>query len=341
MKTSYLLLIFCFSIILISCYGGGTGIERTCENQYGLNSQTDLILTTQEQVDLAFTQTHVRGNVYIGTCPDMESSSITNLNGLRNLKKIDGSLLISETDISIIQELDQLEEIGGVLSFYMNSSLKEIKNINSLRSVNELSFFGNEDLLTIYGFNALTHCNNTLSINGNGNLETIEGFNNLLHIGGDLSIESNSKLVKLKGFEQLNEVGQNILLRSNIHIHRIEAFNNLMSIGEDLDLRYNWNLETMGFFKKLNRIDGRLIIENHKELKSLPGLSNLIFLGNQLYIADNLKLSDYCGLTPLIQTEGGLSVGDNGPPYNVPYFVIENNLFNPSRLDLFEGNCLQ
>jgi|SRR5690554_1295834 len=341
MKARNILLLVISSILLLSCYGDGTGIKRTCENLYGLDSKKDLILTTQDQVDLAFTQTHVSGNVYIGYCPDKSSSRITNLHGLRNLTKIDGSLLIFETDISIIDELDKLQEIGGVLSIYMNSSLKEIKNMNSLRSVNELNVFGNAKLLEINGFNALSNCNTTLTINVNENLETIEGFNSLTHIGEDLSIMSSNKLVKVKGFESLTHVGKNLLFGSNVLIKKIEAFNNLETIGEDLDLRYNWSLEALDVFQKLHRIEGRLIIENHKELQSLNGLSNLKLVERQLYIGDNPKLSDYCGLTPLIQTEGGLQEGDNGPPYNVPYFVIKNNLYNPTRQDLLDGNCSQ
>ncbi len=339
MKIQYTLLLLISTTLLISCYGDGTGIERTCENLYGLDPQTDLILTTQQQVDLSFGQTHVRGNVYIGSCPDKKSSRITNLHGLRNLTKIDGSLLIFETDISVIDELDKLEEIGGVLSFYMNPSLKEIKNINSLRTVNALNFFGNPELLNITGFNVLTDCTTDLIINVNDNLETIEGFNALTHIGEDLSIESSSNLTTLKGFERLKEVGKNVLLRSNVSIKKIEAFNNVTTIGEDLDLRYNWGLEGLDVFQHLNRIEGRLIIENHKALESLNGLGNLTFVGNQLYIADNPKLSDYCGLTNLIQTEGGLQEGNTGDPYFVPYFQILDNLYNPSRQDLLEGNC--
>lgn len=339
MKARQFLLLFIFSTILTACIGEGSGIPRTCENLYGLDAKTDLILTTQEQVDLAFTETHVRGNVYIGFCPDKESSRITNLQGLRNLTKIDGSLLIFETDVTVIDELEKLEEIGGVLSFFMNPSLKEIKNMNSLKTVNELNVFGNPKLLEITGFNALTNCNSTLTINVNENLESIEGFNNLTHIGEDLSIESNNKLLKVKGFESLTHIGKNFLFHSNVIIKQIEAFNTLETIGEDLDLRYNWKLEALDIFQNLNRIDGRLIIENHKELQSINGLRNLKHVGSQLYIAENSKLSNYCGLTPLIQTEGGLQEGDNGEPYHVPYFVINNNLYNPSRQDLFDENC--
>lgn len=338
MKTPYNLLLVVF-IVLYGCSGEGSGIPRTCENLYGLNPETDLILTTQEQVDLAFTQTHVRGNVYIGHCPDKESSRITNLQGLRNLTKIDGSLLIFETDVAVIEDLENLEEVGGVLSFYMNPSLKEIKNFTSLKTVNEINVFGNPELLNIIGFNTLTNCNLAITINGNDKLQTIKGFNNLSYIGEDLSIESNNNLVQVHGFESLTQLGKNLLFRSNVLIKQLEAFISLETIGEDLDLRYNWNLETLDVFQNLNRIEGRLIIENHKELKSINGLSHLTFVGNQLYIAENPKLSNYCGIAPLIQTEGGLQTGDSGDPYYVPYFVIENNLYNPSRQDLLDGNC--
>lgn len=341
MKARIILLLFVSSILMLSCYGDGTGIKRTCENLYGLDSKKDLILTTQDQVDLAFTQTHVAGNVYIGYCPDKNSSRITNLHGLRNLTKIDGSLLIFETDISVIDGLDKLQEIGGVFSIYMNSSLKEIKNLNSLKTINELSVFGNDELLHINGFNSLTNCSTTLTINVNANLETIEGFNNLTYIGEDLSITSSNKLVKVKGFESLTHLGKNLLFRSNVLIKKIEAFNNLKTIGEDLDFRYNWSLESLDIFPNLETIQGRLIIENHKELQSINGLSNLTLVGNQLYIAENPKLSDYCGLTRLLQTEGGLQEGDTGSPYNVPYFKIQNNLYNPTRQDLQDGNCSQ
>ncbi|WP_313111895.1 hypothetical protein [Aequorivita sediminis] len=341
MKARNIILLVISSVLLLSCYGDSSGIERTCENLYGLDPKKDLILSTQEEVDMAFTRNHVAGNVYIGYCPDKNSSRITNLNGLRNLTKIEGSLLISETDITTINELEKLEEIGGVLSIYMNSSLREINNFNSLTSINELNVFGNDKLKAISGFNALKNCNSTFDINVNENLETIEGFNNLIHIGEDLVIQSNNNLVKVKGFESLTNIGKNLKLGSNLLIKSIEAFNNLKTIGEDLDFRYNWSLEKLDMFPNLETIQGRLIIENHKKLKSLQSLNNLTFVGNQLYIAENLILSNYCGLKTLIQTEGGLQEGDSGPPYNVPYFVIVNNLYNPTRQDLRDGNCSQ
>lgn len=85
MKARNIILLVISSVLLLSCYGDGTGLKRTCENLYGLDPKKDLILTTQDQVDQVFTQTHVSGNVYIGQCPDKNSSRITNLNGLRNL----------------------------------------------------------------------------------------------------------------------------------------------------------------------------------------------------------------------------------------------------------------
>jgi hypothetical protein len=339
MKVEHILALFIASTLLISCYGDSSGTESTCENKYGLDAETDLILYTQEQVDLSINRTHVAGNVYIGSCPDQESSRITNLHGLRNLTKIDGSLIILETEVVTIEDFDKLQEIGGALNITMNESLIEIKNINMLKIINGLEIFGNQKLQRITGFSALENCRLALSINVNENLETISGFNNLTHVGEDITIESNSKLIKLEGFIKLTHIEKNILLRDNISITNLEAFNNVTSIAESLDLRYNWKLIGLDNFQRLEAINGNLVIDNHKELKNLNGLSNLTFIGKQLFIANNSKLTNYCGLTNLIQTEGGLQEGNSGPPYYVPYFQIIDNIYNPSRQDLFSGNC--
>lgn len=339
MKSYQFLFLFIFGTLLVSCYGDGTGIERTCENLHGLDPKFDLILTTQTQVDLSANLTHIKGSVYIGSCPNRKSSRITNLRGLRNLTKIDGNLTINETDITIIEDFGKLENIAGGLSFFMNASLQEIKNLNSLKSVSNLNIFGNPKLLRISGFSALESCQSTITINVNENLQSIKGFNKLTYIGEDLSIEGNSKLEKIEGFEKLATVEKNILFNSNVLIREFKAFNNLKNIGESLDLRYNWSLITLNNFQSLDSIRGSLVIDNHKELLALTGLNSLIFIGNQLYIANNPKLSNFCGIMPLIQTEGGLQEGDTGDPYYVPYFQITDNLYNPSRQDLLNGNC--
>jgi len=167
------------------------------DNSAGVNN-----FTTQTEIDNYIlnypncTELTVFVNIY-----DEEGTTdpITNLNGLANLERIDGSIKIFETSqLTDLTGLSGLTEITRGVTIYDNTALQSLNGLDNLvgigtgSSYNALSIYNNSALLDI---NALNQVNqgllNSVSVNDNPLLTSLSGLDNF-------SIDSSTPFPYLK-----------------------------------------------------------------------------------------------------------------------------------------------
>lgn len=128
-----------------NCYNEND-IKYICAQYLPPSCPGDVSLTSQAQVDdfaLYPRCTIVNGSLVIS------GSDITNLNGLVSIKEITGALYISGcTSLTDISGLSSLEGIGGRLSIGDNSLLSNINGLQALKSVGEYLLLENNPELT-------------------------------------------------------------------------------------------------------------------------------------------------------------------------------------------------
>jgi len=145
-------------------------------------------------------------------------SDITNLQGLANLTKIEGSLNINNnTSLTNLGGLSSLTNIGGQLSIDYNSSLTSVSALSSLISTGgALSISSNSQLVNLSGFSSLKNIGGGLSLNSNASLTNVDGLNSLIGIAGGVNIWGNTKLNSIVGISNIDaETITNLTIVSN------------------------------------------------------------------------------------------------------------------------------
>jgi hypothetical protein len=163
--------------------------------------------TTQAQIDNFQANypgcTQIEGDVVIGDY--LCKGDITNLNGLRVVTSIGGSLTISN-----------------------NTLLNSLTGLNSLTSVvRAFWLYGNNSLSDLTGLEGLTAVGHFLYIYGNDSLTKLEGLENLVSIGGYLEIINNDALSSLMGLENLQSLGDHLWITGNATLTDLTALDKL------------------------------------------------------------------------------------------------------------------
>jgi hypothetical protein len=143
------------------------------------------------------------GTVKIGC---HQENDITNLNGLNEIKSVEGDLWIFEAGgLTSFSGLDNLVQIGGDLVIGMNDQVSDLSGLGSL-----------------------TEIGGTMSINLDS-LEDFSGLNNLLHIGEDFVAIGFENLVNFTGLENLNMINGNIFISENNSLASLSGLDNIKS----------------------------------------------------------------------------------------------------------------
>jgi len=147
------------------------------------------------------TQVDALGCLQIACKIQIKSENITNLNGLNQLEEVGDDFIIkSNKALPNLSGLHNLTMINGDLVIEDNDALQDIAGFNNLTTLyGDLIIKGNAALKDIKGFNNLEEVHGELIIENNELLQTISGFNNLKTVSGQTSISSNPALLNLKG----------------------------------------------------------------------------------------------------------------------------------------------
>lgn len=267
---------------------------------------TNLILSSQAQVDsFAIIYpgcTEFDGNI---TISDTDTTPITNLNALSQIKTLKGDLQITNNDeLTNLEGLNNLKVAYG-LHIISNAALINLAGLDSLYYVSgELVVSNNASLLSLSGLNNLTQIDSdgSIEIIDNASLLSLSGLNNLTWLDDDCGIEiiNNASLVSLSGLNSLTRLDEDgyIKIINNASLVSLSGLDSLVSVGEDgyIRIAHNPSLISLAGLGSLEEIDeGSLYIHNNSALVSLTGLEKLDDV-QKIYIDGNSSLTTLEGL---------------------------------------------
>ena len=252
------------------------------------------------------------------------------LNALNAFSSLTTSNNISIKNCEALQSLNNaFEQITQINNLELiNLGISTIDNFTNLLSSFNLTISNNNQLISITNMHNLTSCN-TVTIASNFQLETIGDFSSLSSIN-DLYIQENVVLSALPNFPLINTVHL-LHINSNDMISSLSGLSSITTILWDITIANNSNLKHLTGLGNLSETS-YLHINNNPSLKSLYSLENLTF-ANGVTITGNDSLANFCSINNLV------NVIDSTMDlyYN---FGISGNLYNPTLIDLQNGNCI-
>ncbi len=157
------------------------------------------------------------------------------------------------------------------------------------------------------------------------------GAHGYTQVTGDLHVEPAipTSFSNLNGLSTLTSIGGALYLSKTKGLPNFSAMNNLVSVGSDVNITHNQGLTSIGL-EGLTTVGGNMSIILNEDLLNLNGLEKLVANGGKpnLTIWNNAKLSNFCGLKPLLSNFNGV-------------LSVLNNSYNPSKQDIVTGTCSQ
>lgn len=316
----------------------------------------------------------IEGNVRI---EESIPNNIINLNGLINLEKIEGNMvLFGNNSLSDLIGLNHVDTIKGDLTIQANSKLDSLKGLDSLKYIGKNFYIGetriknlkyienldtvkgifnieyNDSLKNFSGLNGLKYIGNNVLIIGNPVLSSIATFNNISKIKGNLFIHGNSLLNDLNGLSEIDSVSGSIEIWNNKILTSLSGLNSLKYIGVNLAIGSNQNLIDLNGINSLDSIGGYLEIINNTALQTLTGLEMLHSTGGFVSISSNPALLNLQGLNNLKNIHGNLTLFLNQSLNNITalaniqsiagvlYIGYNYSLATINGLDNFDANNL-
>ena len=260
----------------------------------------DFVFDTQQKI-----------NEFYDNYPDCEEISrnvtirgdnIVGLNGLSNIKKINGGLFILQNDLlSDLSGLKNLSLIEGTLSIENNTLLNSLQGLQGLERINgslviEMSNFdglpdippGPTGLTNLTGLENLTFIGGTLKINENDALISFAGLKNLTTLGGDISISNNYSLTNFDDLKQLTSIDGSIYIGSNPHLTSINGLENIDPVSVNADNPAQADIRIVN-----NPLLSSCSINSICSLFQLDGVSSVIS-NNGSECASREQIVNYC-----------------------------------------------
>lgn len=306
-------------------------ILRDAEQEFKIEGNVNI--ATQQEFDELFSVNIVliEGNLVI----DSENSNdpVNNLEGLANLRKVEGDFIIKNTTTTELPGFEQLEEVSDHFEISQNNLLEKLTGFNVLR--NSKGYFGilnNQTLNEISGFDNLQRVTDNLVISGNTSLRTLNGFNALQEVGGDfqwITVQGNA-LIELDAFNAI--VDTPITIEEENELSIIQGYRSLKR-ARHFKIKNCAILSDLSNFSKLESV-----IQNF-ELTGLDIINTNDFISlNQLSgsestlnfrIKDNEKLEDVCKISDVLISSMS----------NINNYEMTGNNNNFTQEELLTGVC--
>ena len=260
----------------------------------------------------------IKGNVCVGACGlDNYYSDITSLEGLTNIKYIEGNLnLTSLPSLEKMPSLANLLTVGGDLTIEKCPKLQNVLGFNNLKRIGGtfrisenatlFSIAGITNLIVIGGDFNIHHSlqlgfnTTTLSV-----LDSVKGsillshltrpfdfsnFKKLKYIGNSFVIDSCTNLINVNQLPLIDTLKGNLVFK-DLKLGSLNYFPNLKCVKGDLNVVNCQKLTSLNAFQKLTTIFGNLILKNCNSIFDLSGFKsvNSIHGGLDLIKLDALK----------------------------------------------------
>ena len=253
-------------------------------SQNNVSFPGDVTLSTQAEVD-AFNYTDVTGTLTIS------GNDISNLDALSALTQVGSGLIISDnTSLSNVNGLSALETVNNGINISANQVLTNLNGLFSLTEVHgPITISDNPLLETINGFSSITLIDG-LWISNNNQLKSINGFNGVTWISGTgiayLIIDNNPSLTNVDGLSSLrglSSLTSSLIITNNASLSNIDGLSSLNTfsyIGSTIDISNNPALKNINGLASLSQFGdfgalSWLTIQNNAVLEDIDGLSNL------------------------------------------------------------------
>ena len=266
-----------------------------------------ITLSTQAQVD-AFTCTATRDLTLI-----IESGGddpITSLEGLSSLTEVLGQLSIqvnTDDESFTLQGLHNLKTIEGDLN-YSGFGLRTLQGLEGLTSIGRIFRVTNTDLSSFEGLDNLTTIQESFIINSSTTLRDFTGLANLTYIGGVLRPEA-AQMVSFQGLSALTSVGD-IIISDTVSIKNFVGLTSLKTIQDGLIIiGPEVPVKSLVGLEQVEEIGGNIVMENLTGFEGWKGLSNLRRLGGNL-TTSNIQFDNFRGLENIKAMEGNLVLDD-------------------------------
>ncbi len=223
----------------------------------------------------------------------LETQQDVNDFGELNYRSIDGSLVIgnccSESDITTLEPLNNLQGIFGFLIIQNNPQLSTLNGLGNLSYMcddepTSITIDTNESLSDVSAISNINYCESmSLSLSKNNTLSNIDAFATIRKLS-QLTLENNENLVDLSPFDSLEEIGflnliggnfsnisfSNLNICNKLHI---SSCNNLTHVNSLSNLTSLKVLE-VGLPSAFLQYTYEPLMSN-QSLTSLDGLSNV------------------------------------------------------------------
>ncbi|WP_299099909.1 T9SS type B sorting domain-containing protein [uncultured Winogradskyella sp.] len=232
------------------------------------------------------------------------TGNVTDISGLDNITSIDGKLVINNTQLTSVEDFNNLAYVLYSIEITNNDFITEIDGFNGLIDLGALFIVeNNASLEALTGFNEATAVFGDFWINYNPLLETISGFDILTTAYGFFGITNCPILSSIPSFNNLNYVSWGIQF-NNVGLTDIADFDNLTAIGgvdaaSGFIVSNNQNLISVSGFNCLDTITFDFLIQDNPVLENIYGLSSLSSVGQFFTIRNNASLASLNGLQNL------------------------------------------
>lgn len=239
-----------------------------------------------------------------------------------NCRTVNGGLLISGQDINNLDGLKNLSKIEGTLNIVNNQFLNDIKGLENLKSILSLGLVNNNNLTNLDGLNNLNSIEKNIKIINNHKLETINAIRNIkFNNTAKIIISGNINLSKCVIKNLCSNLENLVDITINDNAEGCSNLNELNLRCKNIDcptkMSYNYQKEIDDFsldYPNCNSFVGDLII--HSKVKqdpitSLKGFINLKSISGSLTIFNNKYLTNLSGLEGLESFLGGLWIENN------------------------------
>ncbi|HEY0465984.1 MAG TPA: hypothetical protein VGC79_17345, partial [Polyangiaceae bacterium] len=140
------------------------------------------------------------------------------LDWLKNVVNLTGSLHIDNTALTAVVGLQNLDSIGADFTMINNPNISNVNGLSGLhKGAGSFNIQSNAGLTNINGLASLNRVDGNFQIysNSNASFASVGGLTGLTMVGGNFNIQSNDALTNLDGLANLTTIGKNFQVYSN------------------------------------------------------------------------------------------------------------------------------
>ncbi|AXG69884.1 receptor L domain protein [Kordia sp. SMS9] len=237
-------------------------------------------LTSFSGLNVLNENTHTGLALFLRDNPSL--SSIAGLDAFTNIL----TLVVDNTGLSSLNELNNIASIQNFLSVVDNASLLNLDGLSNVSNLQNLYILNNPTLTSINGLSGLTAVQGQCTLINNPSLQSLQGLNGVSTVQQNLEINGNSSLSSTDGLQSLTSVGGEFRILNNSGLTSLTGLNSLNDISLDLKVTNNTSLVSMNGINSLNTVGRNVVISNNSSLQNTDGLSGLSSFGEEFLVSN-------------------------------------------------------